>query len=192
MTLSFKNTPLFLDYMDEENYSQDVKMPKERIAVLIGAKGETKLELEKALNVTLDINSQEGDVIISGPVSLDLLIAKDVVKAIARGFNPEIAKSLIKEDTFLEIISLTDYSPHRNHQLRLKGRVIGRGGRTRGLIEEYTGCRISIYGKTVGIIGEGEMLRTARKAVDALLTGSPHAFVYKWLEKQRTMQGPDF
>jgi ribosomal RNA assembly protein len=189
---TFKKEQRSLYPMDEENYSQEVKMPKERIAVLIGAKGETKQELEKELSVKLDINSQEGDVIISGPDSLNLLIAKDVVKAIARGFNPEIAKTLVKEETFLEIISLTDYSPHRNHQLRLKGRVIGRGGRTRGLIEEYTGCRISIYGKTVGIIGEGEMLRIARKAVDALLTGSPHAFVYKWLEKQRTMQGPEF
>jgi ribosomal RNA assembly protein len=178
--------------MDDETYFQEVKMPKERIAVLIGAKGETKSELEALFKCDLDINSQEGDVIISGKDSLNLLIAKDVVKAVARGFNPEIAKTLAKEEVFLEVMSLTEYNSHRNHQLRLKGRVIGRGGRTRSLIEEYTGCHVSIYGKTISIIGEGEMLRIARKAVDSLLTGSPHAFVYKWLEKQRSSQGPNF
>ena len=42
-----------------------------------------------------------------------------------------------------------------------------------------------VYGKTIGIIGECENSVIARRAVDSLLTGSTHANVYKWLEKNR-------
>ncbi len=68
---------------------------------------------------------------------------------------------------------------------RLKGRVIGEGGRSRKTIEELTGSYISIYGKTICIIGEPEGAPNARRAVESLLKGSPHGNVYKWLEKQR-------
>ena len=44
---------------------------------------------------------------------------------------------------------------------------------------------ISVFGKTISIIGEFENLAVARKAIELLLSGSPHANVYKWLEKRR-------
>jgi ribosomal RNA assembly protein len=42
-----------------------------------------------------------------------------------------------------------------------------------------------VYGKTIGIIGECANTAIARRAVESLLTGSTHASVYKWLEKNR-------
>ena len=39
--------------------------------------------------------------------------------------------------------------------------------------------------KTIGIIGLAENVDLARRAIDSILSGSPHANVYKWLEKQR-------
>lgn len=190
MTSSIEN------FQEGEDFAQYVKVPHERIAIIIGKKGETKSELEKELNVTINVDSTEGDIQIKSDDSFKLMIAKDVIKAIARGFNPDIAKKLIQEDYFLELINLNDYNPHKNHQQRLKGRVIGREGRSRALIEEYTGCYVSVYGKTIGIIGKGDAVRIANKAVDSLLTGSPHAYVYKWLEKERNnlmgMGGPAF
>ena len=48
-----------------------------------------------------------------------------------------------------------------------------------------TGTKISIYGKTVGIIGPLDSLLDAKKAVESLLSGSPHAHVYSWLEKRQ-------
>lgn len=181
-------------YNSGDDFVNIVKVPKERIAVLIGKKGETKTELEEALLVEINIDSKEGDVEIKSTESINLMVANDVVKAIARGFNPDIAKKLASDEYFLEIITLNDYSSQKNHHQRLKGRVIGREGRSRNLIEEYTGCYISVYGKTVSIIGKGDAVRIAHKAVDSLLTGSPHAYVYKWLEKERDnlfkSQGP--
>jgi len=50
-----------------------------------------------------------------------------------------------------------------------------------------TGCFISVYGKTVAIIGLISQVSIARRAVESLLMGSMHASVYKWLEKQKRM-----
>ena len=69
--------------------------------------------------------------------------------------------------------------------IRLKGRVIGRDGKSRKLIEELTECSISVFGKTISIIGSAESAAAARQAVESLLRGSTHANVYKWLEKRR-------
>lgn len=172
--------------------STDVKIPVDRVAILIGKSGSIKRELEKKLQCTLTIDSQEGDVNIACENPVELLVARDVVRAIGRGFNPDLALLLIKDDFTLEIISLTDYSNRKNHQERLKGRVIGRDGRSRNIIEEHTECHISVYGKTIAIIGPAENVRTAHKAVTSLLEGSPHAYVYKWLERQRfTLHQPE-
>ena len=174
-----------------ETYTEDLKVPKDRVAVIIGKSGETKKELESLLKVTLDIDSKEGDVLIETEESINLMVARDVIKAIARGFNPDIAKLLAKDEYAFQLIDLNEYNPHRSHQERLKGRVIGREGKSRSLIEEYTDCSVSVYGKTIGIIGKAENVVIAMKAVESLLEGSPHSFVYKWLEKQRT-QMTDF
>jgi ribosomal RNA assembly protein len=170
----------------------DLKIPQERVAVLIGKAGSTKRELETKLECELQIDSEEGDVQITAPNPIDVLVAKDVVRAVGRGFNPDIAILLKKDDFVLEIISLADFNQKKNHQERLKGRVIGRDGKARNIIEEHTECHISVYGKTVGIIGPAENVRIAYKAVTSLLNGSPHAYVYKWLERQRfTLHQPE-
>ena len=50
--------------MDE--YKYDIKIPKERVAVLIGKKGETKRLIENETATKIEVDSQEGDVTISG------------------------------------------------------------------------------------------------------------------------------
>jgi len=67
----------------------------------------------------------------------------------------------------------------------LRARLIGTHGRTRVTIEEMTGVYVSIYGKTVGIIGEVHELEMAREAVEMLVRGAPHNSVYKFLNKKR-------
>ena len=67
----------------------------------------------------------------------------------------------------------------------MKGRIIGAEGKSRRTIEELTETNVSVYGKTVSIIGLAEGVDMARRAIETLLSGSPHANVYKWLEKKR-------
>ena len=167
-------------------FQYELRIPRDRIAVLIGKKGEVKREIEGTTYTTLDIDSQEGDVFITGEDALGLFSAREVIKAIGRGFNPEIALLLLKPDYAYEIITLTDFiKGSKNAMIRIKGRVIGKEGKARSIIEELTECNITVYGKTIGIIGLAENTLLARRAVESLITGSKHANVYKWLEKKR-------
>jgi len=169
--------------LDEFRY--ELKIPKERIAVLIGVNGEVKKDIENSTNTKLDIDSKEGDVFISGKDAISLYKTREIVKAIGRGFNPDIAKFLLKTDYVLEIIDIEDYVSGKKHVKRVKGRLIGTKGKARRTIESLTDCKISIYGRTVSIIGNVENISLARKAIKKLLKGSKHGNIYKRLEKRK-------
>ncbi len=176
-----------------EEYHYETKIPKERIAVLIGAKGENKKKIEKELNARLVIDSDEGDVIIKGYDSFNLLIGQNIVKAIGRGINPNVALRLLEEDAVLETIDITDFSGRsKNKLIRIRGRAIGTDGKSRERIEELTNTNIAIYGKTITIIGDYEGVALARKAIESLLSGSRHTTIYQWLEKQTKEQRRSF
>ena len=166
-------------------FSYEMKIPEERIGVLVGKDGETKKLVEEQTECTLDI-SKEGEVTISGEDGLKLYAAKDVVKAVARGFNPKIALLLLKPDYSFELIELKEIAgKSKNNMLRIKGRIIGKGGKSREEIERLTNTYISVYGKTVGIIGEISYAALARQAVGMLLDGAMHRTVYRFLEKKK-------
>lgn len=166
-------------------FNYELKIPKDRIAVLIGKSGEIKKSIESSTKTKLNVDSKEGDILISGEDALGLYSAKEIVRAIARGFNPEFALLLLKSDYCLDMFSLNLFTKNKNSFARLKGRVIGAEGKSRKTIESLTETHICIYGKTIGIIGETNNVSMARKAVQALLTGSKHSNVYSWLEKKR-------
>ncbi|MFB6234155.1 MAG: pre-rRNA-processing protein PNO1 [Halopenitus sp.] len=165
---------------------QHVKVPQDRIGVLIGEGGETMREVEERAEVRLDIDSESGSVAIEeagDPVTA--LVAPDIVKAIGRGFTPEAALSLLDHDlrTF-DLIDLSDHTRNDNDLERKKGRIIGENGRTRELMEELSGADVVIYGTTVGIIGGPEEVEAVRRAVGMLVDGAPHGAVYSYLEEK--------
>ena len=167
-------------------YSYELKVPRNRVAVIIGKEGSVKKDIEESTKTKLDIDSKEGDVFVSGEDALGLYTAREIIKAIGRGFNPDIAKLLLKSDYVLEVVDVSEYvGKSKEAMLRLKGRVIGREGKSRKLIEELAECNISVFGKTISIIGLPESAANARQAVESLLRGSTHANVYKWLERRR-------
>ncbi len=163
-----------------------IKIPRERIGVLIGPGGSVRKRIEGELGVRLRIDSRSGDVEISlrnegGDIS-KLYQALNVVRAIGRGFSPERAFRLFDEDTLLDIIDLREYVGKSENALkRVKGRIIGREGKTRRLIEELTGVYVSVYGHTVSLIGTFDQLLVAREAVTKLIKGSQHKTVYNYL-----------
>ncbi len=166
-------------------YSNELKITKDRISVVIGKQGFTKRQIESKTKTKLNIDSKEGNVTISGGDSLDVYNTTNIITAIGRGFNPRIALLLLKENFVLEIIDIRDFSGRsKTRQIRIKSRVIGKKGKARSTIEEITGTHMSIYGKTVSVIGEVERAFIARRAVEMLLSGSKHSNVFSWLERQ--------
>ena len=168
------------------SYSYELKIPQERVAVLIGKNGEVKKNIESDTKTQIKVDSLEGDIFVNGEDALGLYTAREIVRAVGRGFNPEIARLLLKQDYVFEFIGLNEFTgKSKNTLLRLKGRVIGKEGKSRRLIEELSESYISVYGKSVSIIGTAESAAIAKRAVEALLSGSTHASVYKWLERKR-------
>lgn len=164
-----------------------INIPLERIGVLIGTNGIVKSKIERELGVSLSINSKEGTVtinLISGDDPSKIFRAKDIVLAIGRGFSPERAFKLFDENMFLKIIDLEAIlGRNKNTLRRIKGRIIGAGGKTRRIIEEYTKTFISIYGDTVSIIGDIESLQIAEEAINKLINGAQHNSVYRFLDE---------
>jgi ribosomal RNA assembly protein len=159
-----------------------IRIPEDRVSILIGEGGKTKRSIEKKTNCKLTIN--DGEVSIEGE-GLDEWLAKDVIHAIGRGFSPEKAKFILQDDMVFESIDISDYANTKQAMNRLRGRIIGEKGRSRSFIEKNTGAMVSIYGKTASFIGPFEAVETAKKAVDMLCNGSRHGSVYRFLEKSR-------
>ncbi len=161
----------------------NVKIPKDRIAVLIGKKAEIKKRLEKRAKVKLIIDSETGDVDFETDDSVQALILENVIKAIGRGFNPEIAENLFNDEFCFETINLKEYAKTQNDFIRIKSRIIGRNGGARENLETLSNTNISVYGKTVCIIGKFDRISYTREALVSLITGAPHAHVYQYLEE---------
>ena len=168
-----------------------VRIPKERVGILIGPEGKVKQYIESRLNVKLDIDGEGSVTVTLSETATDpslLLRAKDIVTAIGRGFPPETAFRLIRnEDDIFDIIDLRlIFGRSESDIKRIKGRIIGTDGKTRRLIEELTEADVVVYGHTIGIIGSFEQADSARNAVQMIIDGCQHHTVYKYLQRKRT------
>lgn len=165
------------------------RVPEDRIGVIIGPGGRTKREIATRTGAELAIDTEEGEVRLSGPDSdpMGVLKARDIVLAIGRGFSPERALRLLKENTFLNVVDIKFTTGHREKAAlrRIRARAIGARGKARSRIEELSGCSMSVYGSTVALIGEEEQLERASHAVELLLKGSEHATVFHYLARAR-------
>ena len=173
-----------------------LKIPRDRIGVLIGPKGKAKKRIENFFKVILEIDSESGAVeIILTPEAQDItviFIVKNIVQAIGRGFSPVRAEILSREDYDLNILDLRDYvGDSRNALSRVKGRIIGKDGKSRSILEELTETRVSVYGYSVGIIGHVESLDVAREAILMLVKGSFHKTVWNYLYAYRRKMKKD-
>ncbi len=173
--------------MEQKTY---VKIPLDRVGVLIGPEGKAKARIERSLGVDLEIESDAGNVTITLSPGQDdvsvLFTAANIVKAVGRGFSPPRAMRLSEEGWDLSIMDLEEYvGTSRSAQERVKGRIIGKAGRSREIIEELTETQISVYGGTVAIIGHVEALPAAMEAVGMLIRGSFHKTVWNYLYAYR-------
>ena len=91
------------------------RVPKDRIAVLIGAKGSTRREIEEAAGCkSLKIDSNTGEIEVVWPEAgnydpVKALKLPDVIKAVGRGMAPGRAVQLLRDDWFFEMVDLRDH-----------------------------------------------------------------------------------
>ena len=160
-----------------------IKIPEKRVSSLIGDNGKTKKRIEKVCNVKLSIH-EEGEVEINGETA-DEFFAIDVIKAIGRGFEPNDALLVIKDDYQFFLMDLKGYLSNEKAIKRIKGRVIGEKGKIKIEIEEATESKISIYGNTIGIIAKLDTIEYAKEAVLMIVNGSTHNRVFGYLGRIR-------
>lgn len=162
-----------------------IKVPLDRIAVIVGPNGEVKQFIEEKTATSIDIDSMTGDVEIDIKDPIKGLRTKDVINAIASGFSPEKVFRLFDDDLLVfETINLPNIAKTVKDIRRIKGRIIGNAGRTREIFENLTGTFISVYGKTINLIGYPEQNNVARAGIDMLMKGSTQKIVYEFLEKK--------
>ncbi|MDD5416890.1 MAG: KH domain-containing protein [Candidatus Aenigmarchaeota archaeon] len=154
---------------------ESILIPKDRLGVIKSRK--TREEIEKTLEVKLTF---EGNTVLIDGEGLQTYLAKNIAKAIGRGFSPPRAFRLFDENQQLEIIEL-EFTDNRTN--RIKSRVIGANGKTRSEMEKYTKAAISIYGRTISIIGTHQEIENAKEAIKMIINGSEHKTVYDFLRR---------
>jgi ribosomal RNA assembly protein len=168
---------------------QVIKMPLDRVGVLIGTEGKIKNEIEEKSKVTIDVDSESGEVKLEPKNEAEpvmILKVSDIINAISVGFSPERAFRLLHEDVYFALFDIRSYvGKEANHVRRIRARIIGSKGKTRRIIEDLSGAEISIHKNYVGVIGDLFELEIGKTAIDMVLNGSEHSSVYRYLEGKR-------
>ena len=173
--------------MEQKTYT---RIPRDRVGVLLGPQGKNKKRIEATFQVNLTVDSETGNVEITPQTNQTdvsvLFTVRNISQAIGRGFSPKRAMTLLNEDQDILVLDLEEYvGTSRNALGRVKGRIIGKEGKSRALLEELTECLISVYGGTVAMIGSYEMLPVATEAVEMLINGAFHKTVWNHLYAYR-------
>jgi ribosomal RNA assembly protein len=156
-----------------------VLVPRDRVKILRDQAVNGRIK--KELNVKMSF--EDNSISIEGE-GIELFQATLIVKSIGRGFSPENAFRLFNEDETFETIELNQFNENR---LKIvKSRLIGTNGKTWRMMESFSGCSISVYGKTVSMIGTYEQLNIAREAIQMIIRGSTHSKVYGFLYRAKS------
>jgi len=164
-----------------------IKVNHQRLPIIIGHNGETKKLIEKRTQVALEIDSHTGEIVIVGQNNYyNVYNAKKVITAISRGFSPENAFNILKGDNTLEVMSIESFlgkNTNRIHQI--KGRIIGRDGSIKNIIEKKYNCFLAVYGKTVAIIARSDYMGEIMEIIESLINGAKHTAVFKIIKRSK-------
>lgn len=138
-----------------------------------------KDELRKVMGVNVENRGKE--IYLEGSPE-DEFIAEKIVDALDFGF-PFSSAMAIKQDNFhFEILDIRDYTTRKDLKT-VRGRIIGKDGKTLKTLTALSNCFFEIKENKIGLIGPAECIKTARESIISLIRGSKQANVYRVLEK---------
>lgn len=160
---------------------QQILIPAKRAELL---KEKKLLEsIRKRLGCSMEI--RDGNSLVIEGDALNEYNARVVMQAFARGFDFDTACKLLGDDRFFESIDMKQIFKNEDQIKRIKARVIGTDGKTKGYVQSVSGVDMAIYGNTVSMIGTVDELRIAKAAIDVLLEGGTHKKAYAIMEKAK-------
>lgn len=162
-----------------ERRRRKVPVPAHRVGPLKAQWVAVFTPLVTQLKVQVRMNTKTRTVEIqSGPHTEDVGAvqkAADFVKAFLLGFELRDAAALLRlDDLYVESFDVDDIKRLTGDNLsRAIGRIAGKDGRTKILIENSTRTRIVLADKRVHILGSYANIKVAKDAVMDLILGSP-------------------
>lgn len=117
--------------------------------------------------------------------AVDELAAVKVFEAIQFGFTVRQAIQLIDPDILFVKLKMRQFTRRKDmHDVR--GRVIGREGKTKRTVESISDCEVTINGNEVGIIGLVDNIEAATTGIKNIVKGSKQSNVYNFMERMNT------
>jgi len=138
-----------------------------------------KEALEKKLKIAIKIKGKQ--VSIEGP-AVNEYEASMIIKAMEFGFSARKALLLQNENMIFRKISIKDFTRKKNLK-EVRGRIIGKEGKTKRTIENISDCDIEVYDNELGVICQAEEIEEVTTAITNLIRGTKQANVYSFLEK---------
>jgi ribosomal RNA assembly protein len=111
-------------------------------------------------------------------------VAEKVIDAIDFGFLVSRALSIKKEDLMFEILNIKDHTNRKDLEI-IRGRIIGKAGKTLKTLSDLTESFVEINENHIGIIGRPEAIEAIQEALISIIKGSKQSNVYAHLEKVR-------
>lgn len=105
------------------------------------------------------------------------------VQAVIDGFRVEDAVAIMKyRDVFVESFELGEIRRLRSaHMSRAVGRVIGRAGRTKESIEQFSRCKFVLNDQRVVVLGCAENIKIAKDGIGRLVQGAEPSSIFNRL-----------
>lgn len=141
----------------------------------------SKKQLETKLKIKISNRGRE--IYVEGD-PLNEYVAMLVIEAIDFGFKVSSALRIKEQDNLFEVLNIKDYTKRRDLE-RIRGRIIGKEGRTLKTLRNLTGCDIEVKDNKVGIVGSAEDFENAQNAVISIIRGAKQSNAYAFVEKNQ-------
>ncbi|ORD96819.1 PNO1 [Hepatospora eriocheir] len=107
----------------------------------------------------------------------------EFLKAVLAGFKVEDSIAILKyKDVFMDKFDISEIRKMKsNHLQRAIGRVIGRNGKTKEVIENTSRCKFLLQDQTITLLGVTENINIAKDAIGRLIQGAETGTIFNRL-----------